>query len=190
MSPFSSFTIEMREWLKESKIIATASKDIDGAQVEVFIIDNVVSADLIANKIREAAGGGLFPRLPLIGFDTETYINRTRQEITFSFTKTVKKQPPVNNHTQFEQKPAMINKDAQKGSLQSIPSMIQLAVSHHLVFIFRCFVMCYDTETNTFSPFEFPTALSALLKSPQITKIGVAASRDAEDLQTYFGVKV
>lgn len=191
MSEFSKFTIEMKAWLKKSNIIPTASKFIDEKQVDVFIIDDVITANSISEKIKDAAGGGLFPHLPLIGFDTETYINRNRQEISFSFKAEKKIIAQQNSHTQFEEATPLIKSHhSQHGTLQSIPSMIQIAVSHHLVFIFRCFVMCFDNETKSFTPCVFPIALSALLKSPQVTKIGVAASRDAEDLQTYFGVKV
>lgn len=167
MENYSSLSKDLHIFLTKNNIKPAASKLINQESVQVFIIDSSQQANDILNYLKDSAGGSMYPQLPVIGFDTETYINRKQTQITFK----------VQNESRF-------------GRLSSIPSTIQIAISHHIVFVFRCYIMCFNTQTQEFNHNLFPLSLSNFLKSQNITKLGVAASKDAIELDYYFNCKV
>ena len=167
MESYSSLSNAMHTFLLAQKIIPNATKLINNELVQVFLIDTSLQASCILEHLKESSGGALYPQLSVIGFDTETCINRKQTLIDFT----------VGGHLRT-------------GKLSSIPSTIQIAISHHIVFVFRCFVMCFDESTKTLNHNLFPKALCNFLKCKSITKLGVATSKDAIDLDYYFDCKV
>jgi hypothetical protein len=134
----------------------------EGHRVLVYVLD-------VADKISKACeiiriqGGKEFHRMPVIGYDTETAVNRINESLQ-----------NTRSNTYYPSK--------------TIPSMIQLALTEHVIVIVRGFKLC--RKGNTWDQSLFPDTLKYLLSASNILKVGVAVSRDIGAVESHFGCQV
>jgi hypothetical protein len=126
--------------------------------VSVFLIDDPTQVAYIC-EILTHHSSPLNESMRVIGFDTETRAGRFKR-------------------------PIHIGETRKEGCHSKVPSLLQLAVSEYIVFIFQTYVM---TMRDGLIYHDCLRPLRELVDSNNILKVGVAASRDMQDLAHFFG---